>query len=62
LTYIVANADIVVGTETWLRSDVHDSEFLHPGYVIRSRRDRDDGYGGVIIMTKSSILCDELYK
>ena len=57
-----ANPDIVVGTETWLRPDVHDSEFLPPGYVVRSRRDRVDGYGGVIIMTKSSVPCDELYK
>jgi hypothetical protein len=57
-----ANSDIVVGMETWLCSDVHDSEFLPPGYFVRSRRDRDDGYGGVIIMTKTSIPYEELCK
>ena len=50
-----ANPNSVVGTETWLRLDVHDSEFLPPGYVVRSRRDRLDGYGGVIIMTNSKV-------
>jgi hypothetical protein len=41
---------------------VHDSEFLPPGYIVRSRRDRDDGYSRVIIMKRSSIPCAELYK
>ncbi|KAK3092025.1 hypothetical protein FSP39_024520 [Pinctada imbricata] len=53
--------DIIVGTETWLKSDVHNSEFCPPGYSVRSRRDRPDGYGGVIIMTKSTIPADEIY-
>ena len=56
-----ASPDIVVGTETWLRPDVHDSEFLPPGYVVKARRDRQDGYGGVVIITKASIPCDVLH-
>ena len=53
--------DVIVGTETWLKPDIHDSEFCPPGYIVRSRRDRHDGYGGVIIMTKSTIPADEIY-
>ena len=53
--------DIVVGTETWLRPDVHDSEVLPPGYVVKARRDRQDGYGGVVIITKTSIPCAVLH-
>ena len=53
--------DVIVGTETWLRPDVHDSEFLPPGYVVRARRDRQDGYGGVIIISKCNVTCGQLH-
>ena len=56
-----ANPDIIVGTETWLRPDIHNSEFTPPGYTVIARRDRSDGYGGVFIMSKINIPCDKLY-
>ena len=56
-----ASPDIVVGTETWLRPDVYDREFSPPGYVFKARRDRQEGYGCVFIITKVSIPCDVLH-
>ena len=56
-----AKPDIIVGTESWLRPEIHNSEFTPPGYTVRARRDRQDGYDGVFIMAKSITPCDELY-
>ena len=53
--------DIIVGTESWLRPDIHNSEITPPGYTVIARRDRQDRYGGVFIMAKSNTPCDELY-
>lgn len=40
--------DIILGTETWLKSDIASSEIFPPNYEV-IRRDRQDGYGGVLI-------------
>jgi hypothetical protein len=53
--------DIIFGTESWLRPDMHNSEFTPPGYTVIARRDIQDGYDGDFIMAKSITPCDELY-
>ncbi|XP_063969561.1 uncharacterized protein LOC135157548 [Lytechinus pictus] len=55
------NPDIIVGSETWLRPDILSSEILPPGYNLPAiRKDRNDGYGGVLIATKSDIIVSEV--
>ena len=50
--------DIVLGSETHLRPHISDNEFLHPSYACY-RRDRDDGFGGAIIITKKDLIVEE---
>jgi len=45
--------DVVVFTETWLRSSVFDSEIFCNSYDVY-RRDRPDGYGGVLVAVRSA--------
>ena len=42
--------DVIAGTETWLTSDVMNSEIIPPeyGYNIY-RKDQGNGYGGVLL-------------
>ena len=55
--------DIIFGTETWLTSNVYDAEIFPPelGYNV-FRKDRDDGYGGVFVATKNSLIAHEVNK
>lgn len=44
------SADVIIGTETWLSSDVADSELaLHPSFKI-FRKDRENSRGGGVII------------
>ena len=49
--------DIIVATETWLTSTVMSSDILLPNDVAY-RKDRSDGYGGVIIVIKSDSISE----
>ena len=53
--------DIIFGTETWLRPEIENSEILPPecGYNV-FRKDRHDGYGGVMIAVKNYLIAQEL--
>ena len=51
--------DVVVGSETHLNNSIKNSEFLPPGFLAK-RKDRDDGYGGVIIMYRDTIKANEI--
>lgn len=53
-----ANPDIIIGSETWLKPEIHDSEIMPPNYTIY-RNDRKDGYGGVLIGVKTDIASSE---
>lgn len=48
------NPHVVVVTETWLRTEIADSEIVPPGYGI-IRKDRDTRGGGVAIIFKEGI-------
>jgi hypothetical protein len=53
------NPDIIIGTKTWLNDSVHNSEIFPPNYNIY-RRDRRDGFGGVLVAVKADIVSDHL--
>ena len=53
--------DIVLGSETHLKPHISDNEFLHPSYTCY-RRDRDDGFGGAIIITGKDLIVEEIVK
>ena len=53
------NIDVVLGSETHLTADISDNEFLHPLYTCY-RRDRVDGYGGAIIITRKSLIVEKI--
>ena len=56
-----SNADVVIGSETFLNPSIKNAEFLPPGFTAY-RRDRDDRWGGVTIITKSSLVTDVVFK
>ena len=50
------DADIIIGTESWLTDGHFSSEIFPPGYKV-FRKDRKKGKGGgVFIITKGTIL------
>ena len=53
--------EIVLGSETHLKPHISDNEFLHSSYTCY-RRDRDDGFGGAIIITKKDLIVEEIVK
>ena len=53
------NPEIITISETWLKPEVLSSEFLSTDYNI-FRRDRPDGYGGVLIACRNSLNCHHL--
>jgi hypothetical protein len=53
-----AKPDIIIGCETWLKPEIHNSEIMPPNYTIY-RNDRKDGYGGVLIGVRSDIISTE---
>jgi len=46
--------DIIIGSETWLRPSIGQGEFFPDSYRIY-RKDRSDGYGGVLIAIHTSL-------
>ena len=58
---INSNTAIAIGTESHLDPSIKNSEFLPPGFTA-FRRDRQDGWGGVIIIVKLSLIANEVLK
>ena len=54
-----ADPDIILGTETWLNPNIFSSELFPPTYNI-FRKDRNDGYGGVLIALKKEFTFEQL--
>ena len=44
--------DVLIATETWLSTSISSSEFFPLGYNVY-QKDRQDGYGGVLLPQKS---------
>ena len=49
-----AKPDVIIGSETWLRPDISDSEIFPSGYHVY-RKDRVDGIGGVLLGISNSL-------
>ena len=49
--------DVILASETWLKSDIRDSEIIPAdlGYEL-FRNERSDGYGGVMIAVKRTLI------
>ena len=54
------NPDIVAISETWLSSDIPSHEFFPKGYHTY-RKDRVDGYSGVLLACHNNISCQEIH-
>ena len=52
--------DLIIANETWLKPDQLNSEMMPPGFNTPIRRDRADGYGGVMIATKQDLIDGEI--
>ena len=53
------DVDIVLGSETHLSPSINNAEILPPMYT-SYRRDRADGWGGVIIITEKNLTVEEI--
>ena len=51
--------DIILGTETWLNPGIFNSEFMPPTFDVY-RRDRPDGWGGVLVDTRKNLISHQL--
>jgi len=54
------NPDIIIGTESWLREQIGNTEILRADFTT-FRRDRHARSGGVFICVKNNIACSELW-
>lgn len=52
--------DIIIGTETWLTHDQITGQCFDPDYFEVFRKDRADGYGGVLIAVTRDYLFEEV--
>ena len=50
-------ADVIIGTESWLTSDIPDSEICPPGYTM-FRKDRVNRTGGGVFIMYVNHLTD----
>ena len=54
-----SNIDLLIGSETHLSCNIKNSEFIPSNYQA-FRKDRNDGYGGVIIIAKNSLIIEQI--
>jgi hypothetical protein len=54
------NPDIIIGTESWLREEIGNTEIFRADFTT-FRRDRHARGGGVFICVKNNITCSELW-
>ena len=52
--------DMLIGCETHLTKDILNSEIL-PSNYIATRKDRDDGFGGIAIIYKNNIMVEDIH-
>ena len=55
----VYHPDIVFGSESWLKPNILSSEMFPSGYTVY-RKDRHDGYGGVFIACRNTLISSRL--
>jgi hypothetical protein len=52
--------DILIGSETHLSCNISNAEIIPPNYCA-ARKDRKDGYGGVVIIYKDTFIVEEIH-
>ena len=52
--------DIVIGTETWLKPNIHNNEVFPENYNIYCKDRIDKEGGGVLLATKKDFISDEV--
>ena len=55
----MTDPDIVFGNKKWLTPSHLNSEFFPPSYHVY-RKDRSDGYGGVLLAVKANLISNQL--
>jgi hypothetical protein len=56
-------ANVLIGTETWLNDSIYSSEIIPTGQFDVYRNDRDKGKGGgVLIAVRRSLIDSEIFK
>ena len=50
---------VIIGTETWLNPSINSCEYFPPNYEV-IRKDRKDGYGGVLLAVKKDFVIDQM--
>ena len=53
------NPDVILGSETWLNKNIASAELFPPTYDVY-RKDRSDGYGGVLIAIKKIFIAEQV--
>ena len=48
--------DVIIGTESWLSSDVNSAEVFPPDFEVFRRDRKDDPHGGVLIATRQTMV------
>ena len=54
-----SDPSVIIGTETWLNPSICSAEIFPPNYEV-FRKDRRDGYGGVLLAVKRDYITDQL--
>ena len=54
------NADIILGTETFLRPDIYNSEIFPPHFNVYRRDRPHQAYGGVLVAAKTSLISHQI--
>ena len=54
-----SDPSIIMGTETWLLPSISSAEIFPPNYEV-IRKDRKDGYGGVLLAIKKDFILDSV--
>ena len=54
------NPDIIIGSETWLTTNISSSEIFPPNYNVFRKDMTTRPGGGVLIACRSTIACEEL--
>ena len=50
---------MIIGTETWLQKDISSSEIFPDSYTVY-RKDRKDGYEGILIALTSEYISEDI--
>ena len=59
-TIHASGPDIIVACETWLSPEIADTDLVLPENYISYRKDRSDGYCGVLVAIKTDLISEPI--